>query len=226
MTQVAGMTELDIEQARFNMIEQQIRPWDVLDSRVLQVLADTPREQFVPEAYASMAFVDMEVPLGEGEVMMAPKVEGRLLQALELQPSDVVLEVGTGSGYLTACLARLAAQVDSVERIEAFKLAAQRRLADLGIDNAGLRTGDASRGWDQRPRYDAIAVTGSMPEYHDGFEAQLALGGRLFVIVGEPPIMEAMLVRRVGESSYARSVLFETSIPPLVGLEKAPEFVF
>jgi protein-L-isoaspartate(D-aspartate) O-methyltransferase len=220
------MTETNLEQARFNMIEQQIRPWEVLDPKVLDVLAQTPREEFVPEAYRPMAFVDMEIPLGEGEFMMAPKVEGRMLQALDVQPSDVVLEVGTGSGYVTACLAKLGAHVYSVERNEAFKLAAQKRLAELGITNVTQRTGDASHGWTQQPRYDVIAVTGSMPEYHDGFEKSLALGGRLFVIVGEAPVMEAMLIRRVGEDSYARTKLFETCLPPLAGLEKKPEFVF
>jgi protein-L-isoaspartate(D-aspartate) O-methyltransferase len=219
------MSDMNIEQARYNMIEQQIRPWDVLDPKVLEVLSRTPREHFVPQAYAHLAFADLEIPLGHGQAMMAPKVEGRLLQALEIQPNDVVLEVGTGSGYLTACLAALAGQVYSVEIVDQFKHEAQRKLAGHGVENVTLRSGDAAHGWTQLPRYDVIAVTGSLPEYHDGFERSLAVGGRLFVVVGEPPVMEAWLVRRLGERELARDKLFETELAPLTGLQKTPEFV-
>lgn len=219
------MSEMNLEQARFNMIEQQIRPWEVLDPKVLDVLAKVPREEFVPKAYRHLAFADMEIPLGHGEAMMAPRIEGRMLQALDVQPTDVALEVGTGSGYITACLARLAGQVYSVEIVEEFKLAAQKRLAALGITNASLRTGDAALGWKQQPRYDVIAVTGSLPVYHEGFESSLALGGRLFVVVGEPPVMEAMLVTRVGEREFARIKLFETCLKPLTGLSRPRRFV-
>ncbi len=219
------MSEMNIEQARFNMIEQQIRPWEVLDPKVLDVLARTPREGYVPEPYAHLAFADLEIPLGHGQAMMAPKVEGRLLQSLDVQPTDVVLEVGTGSGYVTACLAALAGQVYSVEIIDELKHRAQKMLAEHGVTNVTLRSGDAARGWTQLPRYDAIAVTGSLPEYHDGFETSLALGGRRFVVVGEPPVMEALLVRRLGERDFSRIKLFEIDLAPLVGLEKKPEFV-
>lgn len=219
------MSEMNLEQARFNMIEQQIRPWEVLDPKVLDVLAQVPRENFVPEAYRHLAFADLEIPLGHDQAMMAPKVEGRMLQALDVQPTDVALEIGTGSGYVTACLARLAGQVYSVEIVESFKLAAQKKLADLGIANTTLRTGDAAHGWTQLPRYDVIAVTGSMPEYHEGFEKSLALGGRLFVVVGEAPVMEAMLITRVGEHEFSRVSLFETLLKPLTGLRKTQEFV-
>ena len=219
------MSEMNVEQARFNMIEQQIRPWEVLDTRVLDVLAAVPRERFVPERYRHQAFADLEIPLGHGEHMMAPKIEGRMLQALDVQPTDVALEVGTGSGYVTACLAKLAAQVYSVDIVEAFKLGAQKILAELDIKNVTLRTGDAAHGWTQLPRYDVIAVTGSLPEYHDGFEKSLAIGGRLFVVVGEAPAMQAMLVRRVGEHEFSRTTLFETDLKALRGLSKRPQFV-
>ena len=219
------MSELNLEQARFNMVEQQVRPWDVLDPKVLSVMETLPRDEFVPAEYQNLAYADIEIPLGHGECMMAPKVEGRMVQALNVQPTDVVLEVGTGSGYVTAMLSKLAAQVYSVEIIDEFKHAAAARLAEHGIDNVVLRTGDASKGWNQVARYDAIAVTGSMPEYRDDFEKSLALGGRLFVVVGQAPVMQAMLVTRVGENEFRRDNLFETDLKALTGVEKTPEFV-
>lgn len=219
------MSELNLEQARFNMVEQQVRPWDVLDPKVLELMETVPRDAFVPEDYRNLAYADIEIPLGFDEHMMAPKVEGRMLQALAVQPTDVALEVGTGSGYVTALLGRLAGHVYSVEIIDEFKHRAGRLLAEHGIENVTLRTGDASRGWNQQPRYDVIAVTGSLPEYHDGFEKSLALGGRLFVVVGQAPVMEAMLITRVGEDEFRRETLFETDLKALTGAEKSPEFV-
>ncbi|HDP89435.1 MAG TPA: protein-L-isoaspartate O-methyltransferase [Thioalkalivibrio sp.] len=216
---------MNLEQARFNMVEQQVRPWDVLDPKVLELMETVPRDAFVPEDHKNLAYADIEIPLGHGECMMAPKVEGRMLQALAVQPTDVALEIGTGSGYVTALLAKLAGHVHSVEIIDEFKHRAGRLLAEHGIDNVTLRTGDASRGWNHQPRYDVIAVTGSLPEYHDGFEARLALGGRLFVVVGEAPVMEAMLITRVGENEFRREMLFETDLKALTGTEKHAEFV-
>lgn len=215
---------MNLEQARYNMIEQQIRPWDVLDQRVLDVFAETPRERFVPEQHKSLAYMDLEIPLEFGESMMSPKVEGRVLQALDAQPTDTALEIGTGSGYLTACLARLAGRVYSVDIHESFKYQAAARLQDLGLDNVILRSGDASKGWPQLPRYDVIAVTGSLPEYSNCFEKNLSLGGRLFVVVGEAPVMEAMLVTRVGENEFARTKLFETTLKALSNTHKVPQF--
>jgi protein-L-isoaspartate(D-aspartate) O-methyltransferase len=218
------MNEFNIEQARHNMIEQQIRTWEVLDPRLLEVIAATPRERFVPEPYQRLAFADLELPLGHGQVMMPPKLEARMLQALDTQPHDRVLEIGTGSGYVTACLARMGAHVDSVEIFEDLTASARSRLAQAGIGNARLDCGDAANGWNTGERYDVVTVTGSLPEYRPCFEEALAVGGRLFVIVGEPPIMEAMAVLRVGEHEYARTPLFETLIPPLLNVEKRPRF--
>jgi protein-L-isoaspartate(D-aspartate) O-methyltransferase len=218
------MNEFNIEQARYNMIEQQIRTWEVLDPRVLEVIAATPRERFVPEPYKRLAFADLELPLGHGQVMMPPKLEARMLQALDTQPHDRVLEIGTGSGYVTACLARIGAHVDSVEIFEDLTASARSRLAELGVGNVNLDCGDAANGWGAGERYDVIAVTGSLPEYRSCFEEALAVGGRAFVIVGEPPIMEAILVLRVDEHEYARTPLFETLVLPLLNVEKRPRF--
>lgn len=215
-----------LEQARFNMIEQQIRPWDVLDPRVLKVMSETPRDEFVAENDRSLAYMDLELPIGHGETMLSPKVEGRVLQALQLEPEDSVLEIGTGTGFLTACLAKLAAKVTSVDYYEDFTLSATGHLNALGLTNVHLVTGDAAHGWsDDSAGYDAIVVSGSLPEYDECFEQELKVGGRLFIVVGERPVMEAMLVRRVGENSFFRETLFETELKPLIGREKKPEFV-
>lgn len=220
------MNSLDMNQARYNMIEQQVRPWDVLDQRVLDVMADIPRERFVPEAFRSLAFADLEIPIGHGESMMAPRVEGRMMQALQLRPTDVVLEVGTGSGYPTACMASLASHVFTVELYEEFSQKARERAASLNIDNVTWQQGDAAWGWDKAPGYyDAIAVTGSLPEYDSSFEKLLKPGGRLFVVVGSAPIMSAMLVTRSVDGSFARERLFEVDLKPLVGREPKARFV-
>ena len=215
---------MDIEQARFNMIEQQVRPWDVLDQRVLDVMGNTPREDFVPEKYRSLAFADINVPLGHDQVMMAPKVEGRLLQALAIMPEDAVLEVGTGSGYLTACLARLGNHVTSIELFPEFSAAAGSVLTEHGIHNVTLQQGDAANGIEAATRYDAIAVTASVPVNREQFHASLAVGGRLFLILGSPPVMEAVLVTRVDETGWTRESLFETALPPLVNADEPQRF--
>jgi protein-L-isoaspartate(D-aspartate) O-methyltransferase len=218
---------MDFAQARTNMVEQQVRPWDVLDMAVLDVMADLPRERFVPEGREGLAYADTEIPLGQGEFMLAPKVVGRLLQALAPRHSDSALEIGTGSGYVTACLARLAAQVDSVERVDAFRLAARARLDAAGIQNASLRTATVTPDWSPaRTRYDLISVNGAMADYDPFLQPCLSLGGRLFVVVGRPPVMEARLVIRVTEDSYRTERLFETSLKPLVGFEHTPAFEF
>jgi protein-L-isoaspartate(D-aspartate) O-methyltransferase len=218
---------MDFAQARTNMVEQQVRPWDVLDMAVLEVMADLPREWFVPEGREGLAYADTEIPLGQGEFMLAPKVVGRLLQALAPRHSDAALEIGTGSGYATACLARLAAQVDSVERVDAFRLAARARLDAAGIQNVSLRTATVTPDWaPARSRYDVISVNGAMADYDPFLQPYLSMGGRLFVVVGRPPVMEARLVIRVAEDSYRTERLFETSLKPLVGFEHTPEFQF
>mgnify|MGYP000007617454 FL=1 len=220
------MNQMDFEQARFNMIEQQIRPWDVLDDRVLQVISGTPREEFVPERYRALAFSDISIPLEHGEVMMPPKLEGKLLQSLTLQPADSVLEIGTGSGYLTACLAKLAGQVHSVDIHADFVEQARTRLQQHGISNVSLEVTDAASGWSAGGGFDAIAVTGSLPVLHRGFHQALNPGGRLFVIAGRPPIMQALLITRVGEQEWNQESLFETAIPPLVNAPQPEAFTF
>jgi protein-L-isoaspartate(D-aspartate) O-methyltransferase len=219
------MTQIDIEQARFNMIEQQVRPWDVLDQRVLDVMSATPREDFVPERYRSLAFADINIPLGHDQVMMAPKTEGRLLQVLDVQAGDSVLEIGTGSGYLTACLSRLGNHVTSVEIFPEFREAAAAKLAAHGFRNVTLRDADAANGIGSDTRYDVIAVTGSLPLLHRQFHDNLAIGGRLFVIAGMPPVMEALLITRIDERNWSRESLFETSLPPLLHAEQPQQFV-
>lgn len=218
---------IDFDQLRFNMIEQQIRPWEVLDQRVLDILASTPREDFVPERYrSSLAFSDLSIPLDHAQVMLPPKVEGRMLQTLNIQPADSLLEIGTGSAYTTACLARLGGQVLSVDLFDDFLESAGVKLERLGIHNVRLANRDAAAGWSPDERYDVIAVTGSLPELHRGFHESLNPGGRLFVIVGKPPIMEALLITRVGTRQWAEESLFETSIPPLIHAPEPPAFDF
>lgn len=218
------MSQMDIEQARFNMIEQQVRPWEVLDQRVLDVMGNIPREDFVPEQYRSLAFVDINVPLGHDQVMMAPKVEGRLLQALAIKPGDSILEVGTGSGYLTACLARLGNHVTSVELFPEFSETASARLTEQGIRNVTLQQRDAAHGLNSSARYDAIAVTASVPVNREQFHGNLNIGGRLFLILGNPPVMEAVLVTRVDEDGWTQESLFETALPPLVNADEPQRF--
>lgn len=219
---------MSFEQARFNMIEQQVRPWNVLDPAVLDVMGTVPRENFVPTLQRSFAFSDIEIPLGHGEHMMFPRVEGRMLQELSVVPSDTCLEIGTGSGYITACLAALSKQVYSVDIHEDFILSAQNNLDRLGMTNATLMVGDASQDWSTQPNlYNVIAITGSMPEYNDKYEKKLKVGGRMFVVVGTGETMTAMLVTRESPNHFSRVDLFETSLKALKGLEKqVTEFVF
>jgi len=216
----------DLEQARFNMIEQQIRPWEVLDSRILELMAEVPREDFVPARYRQLAFADMPIPLGDDQVMMPPKVAARILQALEIQPDETVLEVGTGTGYFTALLARLAKQVYSVDIDPRMTRQAAENLAAHDIHNVTLETGDAARGWPQHAPYDVIVITGSLPILPESFQQSLAIGGRLAAIVGDSPVMEVVLIRRVGEDEFARESLFETDLPPLINAPQPERFTF
>ena len=216
----------NLEQARYNMIEQQIRPWDVLDPRVLETLQLVRREEFVPAEYRTLAFTDMNVPLPHGQVMMSPKLEARLLQELALSSSDKVLEIGTGSGYMTALLASSAGEVDSVDIFTDFTDAAREKLAAIEITNVNFITGDGAQGWQSDEQYDAILLTGSVPAMPPAYPELLAPGGRLLAIVGVEPIMEAVLWQRDGNNPAASRSLFDTSIPPLVGAELPPAFVF
>lgn len=203
---------MDVELARAKMLGQQIRSQEVFDHRVLEVLGSVPRERFVPERFRNLAFAEVQVPLGHGESMMEPRTEGRMLQALAVRPTDRVLEVGTGSGFVTACLARLGASVTSYDIRPEFTERARARLELQGVRNATLATQDASQLPRELGRYEAIAVTGALPALDPSFQQHLALGGRLFVVVGAPPAMEALLITRVGEDAFTRQSLFETEL--------------
>lgn len=218
------MSEMNTEQARFNMIEQQIRPWDVIDQRVLDLLSEVPREDFVPQEYRSLAFVDMNIPIGHGQAMMSPKLEARLLQVLDIKPYETVLEIGTGSGYLTALLAKLSKQVYSVEIIPEFIKSAQVKLADHAIQNVTLEEGDAAQSWHLDAPYDVVAVTGSVPLLLDSFKEILNIGGRLFIVVGDAPSMDVKLITRVGEFDWSEESLFETDLPPLINAVEPDRF--
>ncbi len=220
------MTTPNLALARHNMIEQQIRPWDVLDQRVLELIDSLPREAFVPAAYTSLAYADINIPLEHGEMMMPPKVEARMLQALNVQLGESALEIGTGSGYFTALLARCAKQVYSVDIHAEFTQQARHKLTAHGIANVSLDTGDASRGWEQHGPYHVIAVTGSLPVLPDSLRRSLKTGGRLFVITGDAPVMTAQLITRIGEESWGQQTLFETVLPPLINAPQPPRFVF
>ncbi len=216
---------MDIEHARFNMVEQQIRTWEVLDQDVLDLLFTVRREEFVPAAYRSLAFADLELPLGDGQRMWTPKMEARVLQDLRLQPGESVLEVGTGSGYLTALLASRGARVTSVEIIPRLAAEAKAKLARAGVRDVDLRTGDAARGF-SAATFDAVVLTGSTPILPDELVAQLKPGGRLFAVVGDPPVMTARLVRYVGPGSWTTADLFETVVDPLINAAAPARFTF
>lgn len=217
---------MDIELARANMIESQVRTWEVLDQRVLDLLSEVRREDFVPVAHRGLAFADMEIPIGHGETMLCPKLEARLLQSLALRPVDRVLEVGTGSGYQTALLARLSAHVYSVDIVPEFCEAARRKLAAAGITNVTIETGNAAQGWSLHAPYDVILLTGSVEAVPDEFLAQLAPGGRLVAVVGRAPVMTARLVTSSGPGIHHAEGLFETSIAPLRQMREPARFVF
>jgi protein-L-isoaspartate(D-aspartate) O-methyltransferase len=206
------------------MIEQQIRPWEVLDQRVLDLLNEIPRENFVPKRYLKLAYADTTIPLGDEQVMMPPRVEARILQALNIQADETVLEVGTGSGYVTALLASLAEHVYSVDINTEMTRTAGEKLADHGIINVVLETGDAARGWDAHAPYDVIVLTGSLPLLPDNFKQALTVGGRLLAIVGDTPAMDVVLITRVGESEWTQETLFETDLPPLINAPEPDRF--
>lgn len=215
---------MNIEQARFNMVEQQIRPWEVLDQTVLDLLFVVKREDFVPVAYRNLAFADMEIPIGSGQVMLAPRVEAKLLQELGIQKTDKVLEIGTGSGYMAALLAARAEHVLSVEIRPELANFARENIQRAGITNIKLETGCGAKGWAQAGPYDAIVVSAAMPVVPEALLKQLRVGGRLAVVVGEAPAMEAQLITCTAAGIYNTINLFETVIPSLDGVGAAAEF--
>jgi protein-L-isoaspartate(D-aspartate) O-methyltransferase len=217
---------MNLEQARTNMVEQQIRTWEVLDQDVLDLLYAVPREDFVPPQHRALAFSDMEIPVGEGERMWQPKLEARVVQELGIRKADHVLEVGTGSGYLTALMSHRAAHVVSVELKPALAAFGRANLARHGVDNVTLEAGDAARGWPAQAPYDVIVLTGSTPVLPAAFSEQLAPGGRLFAVVGEAPAMSARLVVASAPGAWRSTDLFETVIAPLANAERAPRFRF
>ncbi len=217
---------MDIETARFNMVEQQIRPWEVLDANVLSACAKVPRECFVPDTYRQLAFSDTTIDIGHGQSMMQPKLEARLLQAVNVQRADRVLEIGTGSGYLAALLATLAAHVTSIELFDDLSAQAKNNLRQLGVNNVALHVGDALEGWSTAEPYDVIVVTGSSPQRRPLIEQQLSLNGRMFIVTGVAPVMEALLVTRLSKDNWATESLFETELAPLIGAETKPTFEF
>jgi len=215
---------MNFDVARAQMLGQQLRAWEVLDDRALRAFAETPREDFVPREYRDLAFADTEIPLTKGQAMLAPKVEGRILQALQVEPIDEVFVVGTGSGYLTACLARLAKRVTSVDIFPDFATAAAPKLAACGIRNVELKTADALS-LSYPGRFDAIAVTGSVPTLDDHFVSMLRPQGRLFIVVGREPAMEARLITLQPNGTTTTESLFETVLAPLVNAERPEPFV-
>jgi protein-L-isoaspartate(D-aspartate) O-methyltransferase len=216
---------MDTLAARQQMVDQQIRTWEVLDPRVLDVFATVPREAFVPPEYRELAFADTAIPIGLGQTMLAPKIQGRILQALSVAADDKVLEVGSGNGYLAACLSLLGSSTRSIDIHPQFTAAATANLRAAARTNVEFETRDA---FASAPlgEYDAIAVTGSLPVYDARFERSLRLGGRLFAIVGEAPVMDAILVRRVDTAEWIRESLFETVVEPLINATAAQRFVF
>lgn len=223
---------MNIEQARFNMVEQQIRPWEVLDANVLDLLYVVRREEFVPEAYRDLAFSDLEIPLYASaspnacERMMQPKLEARILQELSVKKSDTVLEVGTGSGYLTALLAHRARSVVSVEINASINKIGGKNLAPHAFDNISLELGDAARGWVKAAPYDVIVLTGSTPVLPQSLLEQLKPGGRLFAVVGDAPVMEARLMTRSAAGDWQTTRLFETCLAPLTNAAQPARFAF
>jgi protein-L-isoaspartate(D-aspartate) O-methyltransferase len=217
---------MNLEQARFNMVEQQIRTWEVLDQDVLDLLFEIKREEFLPERSRALAFVDMQAPIGCGEFTLPPKLEARIVQELGLKKSDRVLEIGTGCGYMTALMAKTAVHVSSVEIIAELSAFAEKNLRAHDIANVNLYVGDGARGWQRGTTFDVIVLTGSTPLLPDAFAQALNPGGRLFAVVGEEPIMKALLISRSAQGAIERHELFETCIPPLKNALPQEQFVF
>jgi len=220
---------MNIEKARFNMIEQQIRPWDVLDQDILELLVVVKREAFVPPAYKTLAFMDTEIPLPGGECMFFPKLEARILQEILVKKHEQVLEIGAGSGYMAALLAHKARHVTTVEISPELKAMAEKNLADYGVNNAEVVLGNGAQGWANagtEAPYDVIVISGSLPVLPDAFLKQIRVGGRIFAIIGESPSMSAQIITRVSDAAYNTVKVFETDVKPLREALTPSHFVF
>ena len=218
------MTVLNFEEARHNMIVQQIQPWNVRDDKVLELLQRIPREDFVPAKYKEHAFTDMNIPLSNGQEMMSPKLEAYMLQALQVNDKDKVLEIGTGTGYVTALLASQSRHVITVDIDADAQKHAEEKLNAHQITNVTYEVGDAALGWDKHKPYDVIAITGSLPILPEIFQRNLNVGGRLFAIVGDAPAMEVILITRVKDNEWTHKVLLETNIPALINAAEPERF--
>ncbi len=216
---------MNTEPLREQMIEQQVRAGDVLDDRVLEAMREIRREVFAPEAYRQVAYADAPIPIPNGQSMLPPIVHGRMLQALAATPEDVGLLVGTGTGYFAACLGRLASRVRAIEIFPDLVERTRANLFAVAVNNVGVELGDGMQ-LDEQSAYDVIAITGSLPLYDERFQRALRIGGRLFVVVGQAPVMEAWKVTRIGEREWQRESLFETVIDPLINAPQPPRFVF
>lgn len=213
---------MNLDQARFFMVEQQIRPWDVLDPKVLELFNTQQRHEFVKPEQQSLAYSDIELPIGEGQHMLAPKIEARMLQALDIDPQDTVLEIGTGSGFMTALLASLAQSVKTIDMFESLQAEAKNRLTQF--NNIRYEIGDASQDWPDNQIYDVIVLTGSVGEISEQYKQKLALGGRLFAITGQAPAMQAKLITRISDQEWLQEALFETQTTALINGEAKPAF--
>jgi len=217
---------MNIEQARFNMIEQQIRPWNVLDQDVLDLLHVVKREQFVPAAYQNLAFADVEIPLPGGEAMLAPKFEARILQETGVKKHETVLEIGTGSGYMAALLAHRAAKVTTVEINPETAELAKKNLANAGVHNVTVEVGNGAQGWEKGAPYDVIVISGALEVLPEAILKQVKVGGRIAAIVGQAPVMEAAIISRTGENTYSTIKVFETNVRYLTGAPVPSHFQF
>ena len=217
---------MNIEQARFNMIEQQIRPWNVLDQDVLDLLHVVKREQFVPAAYQNLAFADVEIPLPGGEAMLAPKFEARILQETGVKKHETVLEIGTGSGYMAALLAHRAAKVTTVEINPETAELARKNLANAGVHNVTVETGNGAQGWEKGAPYDVIVISGALEVLPEAILKQVKVGGRIAAIVGQAPVMEASIITRTGDNAYSTVKVFETNVRYLTGAPVPSHFQF
>ncbi len=224
MANTLDLEYFDLQRARRNMVENQVRTWEVLDARVLETLAELPRESFVQPAYRALAYADMALPVAHGETMMKPIVEGRVLQSLDLKSNEDVLEIGTGSGYFTACLAKLARRVVSVERHGDLVELARERLRDAGIGNVEFIHADALKDYKPAQVFDAVAVTGAVATLPPMFGEWLKPGGRMFVVTGVEPAMRALLLTREADGHLGEERLFETDLPYLAGAEPVQRF--